>query len=195
LIASGSTSAEDPELASAELYDPAGNRWTSAGNLGMAREFHTATLLSSGKVLLAGGDDGWNTLEGTELYTQTAGFDAAALTGLWYDPAYSGSGFNVLMSSAGLLLTYSGWDKNGGRLWLISNVGPTSVAPNMTIELAMSYTTGGTFNNPQHNTAAWGTLLLNFSSCHTATATLSGTDGTQNLNLRLLVGGLGLPGC
>jgi large repetitive protein len=63
---------------SAELFDPAGGTWSSAGALKQGRTQHTATLLDDGKVLLAGGYDEGNTLVLThaELYNPAGGWTA-----------------------------------------------------------------------------------------------------------------------
>ena len=118
------------------------------------------------------------------------------VNGFWYDPTASGSGFNFEIACAvGLLVTYYGWDASGNRLWLTSDFGPSSITPNVPITLNMSSTNGGTFTAPQHNQVAWGTLVLKFSDCRSATATLSGKDGTLNLNLAHLTTISGAPGC
>ncbi len=119
----------------------------------------------------------------------------AAISGLWYDPTYSGSGFNLFSSGVGLLVTYYGWDAGGNRMWLISDIGPTSIVPGSAITLNMNYTTGGVFNNPKHNGVVWGTLSLNFSSCKAATATLSGKDGNLTEHIVVLANVAGAPGC
>ena len=68
-------------VASAELYDPATGTFSSTGPMVTAREDHTATLLTDGRVLIAGGDNGvldptsaWHlALPSAELYDPKTG--------------------------------------------------------------------------------------------------------------------------
>src|SRR5439155_22291808 len=57
--------------ATAELYDPGSNSWSSAGSVADGRVQHTATVLPNGRVLVAGGENstaGGTYLATTELY-------------------------------------------------------------------------------------------------------------------------------
>jgi hypothetical protein len=58
LVVGGVGAANDTtDLASAEIFNPATGTWTPTGTMSTARYRHTATLLSNGTVLVAGGDD------------------------------------------------------------------------------------------------------------------------------------------
>jgi Kelch motif/Galactose oxidase, central domain len=62
------------ELASAEIYDPSRATFTPTGAMSTPREGHTATLLSDGRVLVAGGsDNGTHALDSAEIYDPVTG--------------------------------------------------------------------------------------------------------------------------
>jgi len=56
-------------LASAEVYDPVSDTWSSAGSLATGRYLHTATALPDGTVLVAGGYHDAGVLASAELNT------------------------------------------------------------------------------------------------------------------------------
>lgn len=71
LITGGTTLRPDgssDELSSAELYDPATGAFSPTGSMTTKRGGHTATLLSDGKVLIAGGNFRGVSLASAELY-------------------------------------------------------------------------------------------------------------------------------
>jgi N-acetylneuraminic acid mutarotase len=61
-------------LASAELYDPETEKWNPTGSMSVEREDHSATLLTNGKVLVAGGENDYGTtISSAELYDPSTG--------------------------------------------------------------------------------------------------------------------------
>jgi N-acetylneuraminic acid mutarotase len=60
-------------LFSSELYDPATGTWTVTGSLSARRASHTATLLTNGLVLVAGGTAAGVNLASAELYNPSTG--------------------------------------------------------------------------------------------------------------------------
>jgi len=87
------------ELASAEIYDPAGaGTFTLTGAMTELRAYHTATMLGSGQVLLVGGFSSPTT---ADLFDATTGTFAAGAT--LSDPGRYGHSATLLGSGQVLL--------------------------------------------------------------------------------------------
>jgi hypothetical protein len=74
LVAGGETTACCSNFtAAAELYDPHTGTWSATGSMSVARGFATATLLSTGQVLVVGGGNNSGDLASAELYDPNTG--------------------------------------------------------------------------------------------------------------------------
>jgi len=68
LVAGGSVYPGGTSLASAELYDPATNLWTSVASMPSPRSHAAAVLLTDGRVLVVGGSSNGSNPPGAEIY-------------------------------------------------------------------------------------------------------------------------------
>jgi N-acetylneuraminic acid mutarotase len=89
--------------ATAELYNPATDTWSSAGTMtGVVRARHTATLLDNGKVLVVGGTNGTTSNSTASLYNPATNTWSATLgaptTGRFYHTATLLSNGKVLIA-------------------------------------------------------------------------------------------------
>jgi len=122
LITGGFNSAAAPGsqvLATAEIYNPADGSFTpTTGTMNAARMDHTATLLSNGLVLVAGGTDN-DTIKGAELFDPTTGL-FTALTGpnAWPAPRTRATHTATLLNDGRVLLA-GGYN---GAVWGTADV-------------------------------------------------------------------------
>lgn len=109
-----------------------------------------------------------------------------SVNGLWFDPAYNGSGFNVVQTTSGFLMYFYGY-KDGGdgeTLWLVSSIGPEIIRIDETfsVNLVTGFIgNGGSLTSKpitaNSGIAEWGVAEITFHSCTNGTIKLIKTDG------------------
>ena len=165
----GTDSVESINFAGAELYNPGTAKWSAAGNLNFARASHAATLLSDGRILVAGGLADGRTLSSAELYTTpVTAPTGAGFTGSWYDPAQSGHGL-VLEELPGseFLAAWFTFNPAGTQQSWFLGVGTYS-AGTATITPVLQPTGGRwipNFDPTKIVNNGWGSLKFTFDDC------------------------------
>jgi hypothetical protein len=142
-------------VSSADLYDPATNSWSPAGDLGMVWFSQTATLLPTGKVLITGGStfDPQTVLTGRVL-SSSALYDPG--TNSWSPTEPLGaarSGHTATLLPSGKVLV-GGGDANGSYLSSMElYAGPL---PSLPVKVALSSPLGlGEVVTLEHNGSLW----------------------------------------
>jgi N-acetylneuraminic acid mutarotase len=103
LVAAGDdSSSSNPTLSSCELFNPATGSWSAAAPLANPRDGHTATLLSNGMVLVAGGI---GTLGGRDAELYNPATNTWTTTGLLATPHWS---HTATLLSNGMVLVAGG---------------------------------------------------------------------------------------
>ena len=112
----------------------------------------------------------------------------AGLAGLWYDPAFDGEGFNVIVADGSWLLYYYGWRSNGQRLWLLSETAVDPILFGKSVTLDLFIAVRGTFADPNPELSRWGEITFIFDTCTSGRAHLQGEDGSKTTALVKLLG-------
>jgi murein DD-endopeptidase MepM/ murein hydrolase activator NlpD len=115
--------------------------------------------------------------------------DPRGLVGAWYEPASSGQGVEIQWLEGDLLLVFFYGHRDSGANLFLTGARSGRIDYGQAIDIALTETTGGRFTafNPASIVRqSWGTLQIAFASCTSATATLTGIDGSKTLHLQRL---------
>ena len=117
-------------------------------------------------------------------------------SGLWYDQALTGEGFNFIVAPNGVVIFYYGFDADGERLWMHSDTLTPVQSIGAEVDGTMNRAMQGTFNTPVAGVLQdWGTINVKVNTCNSITITMdtvSGLKVSQTVRLAQVVG-LGCP--
>ena len=131
----------------------------------------------------------------------------AAMAGAWEGGPGS---LNFLPTDAGLVISFIGWTNEaftttggqpvgpvmGSPIWLLSDVGPTTIFPGTPVTLNMFVSASPQAAQPLPSTVVpWGSISMTFLDCHHAVANMSGPWVAGPMTLQMLAGVAGSPGC
>ena len=182
----------------AERYDPGSALWHETSDLNEARSGHTATLLPSGKVLIAGGWTPSGVLNSAELYNPVpSGTIVPAFTGSWFDPSQNGHGLLVeVLPNMQFLAAWFAFNLAGTQqAWFVgvgTYTGNTATIANVIQPSGgrwiPNFDAGDVVKHP------WGTLKFTFADCNHGKVEFASSAGygTGSMNLTRLTQPAGL---
>ncbi|PID64990.1 MAG: hypothetical protein CR962_00460 [Gammaproteobacteria bacterium] len=202
-VAIGSNETDDNNNApqgAVYLFDLGTDGWIQSGKItaadGSANNYfgYSITLNDNRFAIGASGADGNGNPDQGAVYIYD-GFSLQwlnGLSGIWYDPAYNGSGFNLMQLPNGLMLYYNGYkkDANGQAQWLFSDVIPERINAGQTLTATMYagfVGNGGSLikkpTAPGSGVKPWGQVEITLNSCNEGRIRLTGNDGTVTHNI------------
>ena len=158
------------------------------------------TDCSSGTALLRGVDGEKNSnitkivgVAGTICVGQAS--EDGPMAGAWFDFAFEGEGFNMIVTPFGTVLYYYGFDKAGERLWFITDLIAETLQAGHRVSTNLHKATKGTFAAPVPSGEAlqkWGSLSIDVIDCSHITITTDSNEGLKTSAAFKVVGVVGL---
>jgi len=118
-----------------------------------------------------------------------------ARSGLWYDTTLSGEGFNFIVTPGGVVIFYYGFDKEGNRLWLISDTITDIFEIGENFSATIYRAIAGNFDAPDSTALRnFGKIEVTVNSCGSLEVKLETDDGDKISDTVQLANVIGL-GC